>query len=79
MFYKSVGKTKKCRANCFAGILSFWGSSSWELVDKITHIKQSYDKLLTKYEALMLENVASTKEAIETYKEADDGIKASFR
>ncbi|HLS66107.1 MAG TPA: YwqI/YxiC family protein [Pseudogracilibacillus sp.] len=55
------------------------GNNNLDIVDKINHIKERYDELLTKYEALLLQNVTATEEAMETYKEADEAIEASIR
>lgn len=55
------------------------GQNNLLLVDKLNQIKESYDELLTKYEALLLQNVSSTEESIKVYQETDENIEARIR
>jgi len=50
------------------------GNNKLEIVDQMNNIKQRYDELLTKYEALLLQNIEETDKAVGTYEETDQSV-----
>lgn len=50
------------------------GENILEMVDKMNELKQTYEKILTSYQTLLLNNVQGTGVAIDSFVENEKGI-----
>lgn len=55
------------------------GDNNLDMVTKFNEIKEDYEELLSQFEALFIDNVSKTEEAIESLKETDRNVASNFQ